>query len=176
MDKLLLKLGMRAIMRAKNPLLFSASLVSLLLVGLLVFLAVSGPGNWQANADEPSRAAAPTASENQMYNAAHILIQFKGATKADSKVTRSKAEAETLAKEVAEKAKAEDANFGALAAKYSDGPSSTSGGDLDNFHYGKMAPEFSAGTAALEIGEISDPVLTPFGYHIILRKELTNNE
>ncbi len=151
-----------------NPILILASVLSLLLVGLLAFVMVGGPGELKANNEKGTSAAAPSSGEQ--YNAAHILIAYKGASRA--KATRSKEEAKALAEEVAEKAKAEGADFAALAREYSDGPSGVKGGDLGNFSFGGMVREFSQATTELEIGGISDPVETEFGYHIILRKEL----
>lgn len=152
-----------------NPILILASLLSLLLVGLLAFVMVGGPGELQAS-NEKKTAPALGQSSGEQYNAAHILIAYKGASRA--KATRSKEEAKALAEEVAKKAKAEGADFAALAGEYSDGPSGVKGGDLGNFSFGGMVREFSQATTELEIGGISDPVETEFGYHIILRKEL----
>ena len=53
-------------------------------------------------------------------SASHILIQYDGASRASKSVTRSKAEALELATSIAEMARAEDADFAALAEKYSD--------------------------------------------------------
>lgn len=103
-------------------------------------------------------------------NAAHILIAHAGATR--SKATRTEEEALKLATEVAKLAAAEGADFADLAKKHSDGPSKTKGGDLGVFPPGRMIPEFSAATQKLKIGQVSGPVKTAFGYHIILRKPL----
>lgn len=108
-------------------------------------------------------------------NAAHILIQYAGSLRAGDDVTRTKEEALTLATEIAAKAKAEDADFAALAAEYSDGPSGPAGGDLGNFEPSQMVKAFSAATLKMKIGEVSDPVESQFGYHIILRKPLVED-
>jgi peptidyl-prolyl cis-trans isomerase D len=58
-------------------------------------------------------------------------------------------------------------DFAELAQAYSDDGSSSNGGDLGWFGRKQMVPEFDSATWALEIDEISQPVKTRFGWHII---------
>jgi peptidyl-prolyl cis-trans isomerase D len=59
-------------------------------------------------------------------------------------------------------------DFGALAKELSDDPgSAASGGDLGFFGRGIMTPEFEDAVFALQKGERSEPVKSPFGFHII---------
>ena len=58
-------------------------------------------------------------------------------------------------------------NFAELAEKYSTGPSATKGGDLGWFSKNKMVPEFSDKAFSMEAGDISKPVKTEFGWHVI---------
>lgn len=59
-------------------------------------------------------------------------------------------------------------DFAKIAKKSSIDPGSAkNGGDLGFFSSGQMVPEFEAAAAKLKVGEISEPVKTQFGYHII---------
>ncbi|NLM12547.1 MAG: peptidylprolyl isomerase [Epulopiscium sp.] len=57
--------------------------------------------------------------------------------------------------------------FSDAARQYSRCPSKDSGGALGEFSQGKMVPEFEQAAFSMEVGEISQPIQTQFGYHII---------
>lgn len=61
----------------------------------------------------------------------------------------------------------EGAVFAELAKEVSSCPSSENGGNLGHFTRGRMVPEFEEAAFALELDEVSEPVQTQFGYHII---------
>lgn len=84
------------------------------------------------------------------YNAAHILLE----TEEDAIAVKEMLDG--------------GANFAATAREKSTGPSGPNGGDLGWFGTGQMVPSFEAATIALDIGEVSEPVQTQFGWHIIL--------
>lgn len=86
----------------------------------------------------------------------------KEATKQDERLFRE----ELL--EIKKRIENTDATFAEEAEIESDDPgSAASGGELGWFPKGTMVPEFEEVAFALEQGVISDPVRTPFGYHII---------
>lgn len=82
-------------------------------------------------------------------NAAHILVEEEG-----------------LARELRQRLE-DGADFAALAAEHGIGPSAERGGDLGWFDRAQMVPAFADAAFALAPGEISDPVESPFGWHII---------
>jgi len=80
---------------------------------------------------------------------------------------------EDEAKEILEKLE-NDADFEELAKEHSIDPGSKDeGGDLGYFIRGTMVPEFDDAVFNMEVGEISDIVMTPYGYHIIKLEEKT---
>jgi peptidyl-prolyl cis-trans isomerase SurA len=102
---------------------------------------------------------------------AHIMVKIaKGASAEDS------TKAVTKVNELVQKLK-DGGNFEDLAKQYSDdGGSSKNGGVLPAFKTGRMVPEFEAVAFSLKNkGDISDPVRTSYGWHIIKlinRKEI----
>jgi peptidyl-prolyl cis-trans isomerase D len=91
--------------------------------------------------------------------ASHILLKLEG---------KDEKQVQALAEDVAKKAKAPGADFAALAKQYSeDDSNNNNGGDLDYFGRGRMVAEFEQAAFAMKPGEISNPVKTAFGYHII---------
>ena len=62
-------------------------------------------------------------------------------------------------------------NFSQIAIQKSLCPSGKKGGDLGTFGRGKMVREFESAAFSLQKGQISQPVRTEFGWHIIKRLE-----
>ena len=117
-------------------------------------------------------------SEAERVHASHILIPIgpqndptMGAEKPPEPSPEDKAkwtkEALAKAEEVYKKAIAPGADFAQLAKENSIGPSADKGGDLGVFTKDRMVEEFSAVAFKLKPGEISKPVETKFGVHII---------
>lgn len=106
----------------------------------------------------------------------HILIAYKGADRADASITRTEAEAKTRAEEVETKLKA-GVKFEDLAKEYSDDKSNKDqGGALkdpvvtDGTTYVK---EFTDAALGLTANQVSAPVKTSFGFHIIKADSVT---
>lgn len=59
-------------------------------------------------------------------------------------------------------------SFGDAAMKYSTCPSNQQGGNLGEFSKGMMVPEFEEAAFTSEIGKVTEPVKTQFGYHLVL--------
>lgn len=59
-------------------------------------------------------------------------------------------------------------SFEDAARKYSSCPSKEQGGNLGEFSRGMMVPEFEKAAFELPVGEVSEPVKTQFGYHLIV--------
>lgn len=89
--------------------------------------------------------------------ASHILLPVKQGEGDKSQ----KAKINSLRKKVNSK------NFASIAKKESKGPSASKGGDLGWFTKGSMVPEFEKAAFDLKPGQISKPVKTNFGWHII---------
>lgn len=63
----------------------------------------------------------------------------------------------------------DEESFARLAVQYSSCPSGKQGGNLGMFGRGQMVKPFEDAAFGLEVGQISDPVQTQFGYHLIYR-------
>ena len=97
-------------------------------------------------------------SEPSVLHASHILLRTEGKEAAEVQ-----AQAEALVAEARG-----GADFAALAMEHSEDEGTTeSGGDLGQIARGQMVPEFEAAAFALEQDEVSDPVSSMFGLHII---------
>jgi parvulin-like peptidyl-prolyl isomerase len=108
-------------------------------------------------------------SEFEEAQGSHILIRFKGSSVPLKKDEKDLTDEEALAKaQDLRKKIIAGGDFAALAkAESDDAGSAAKGGELGTFKHGQMVPAFDQAAFTLPIGEISEPVKTQFGYHII---------
>ena len=92
----------------------------------------------------------------QEYNAAHILVE----TEEEALAIKTDLDG--------------GAGFAATAKDKSTGPSGPNGGSLGWFGKGAMVPSFEAAVIELDIGAVSAPVKTQFGWHLIILNETRN--
>ena len=102
-----------------------------------------------------------TFKQPKKVRARHILFRLEpDATEEQKQEVRKKAE------EILEKVH-QGKDFAAMAEKYSEGPTSSKGGDLGYFSAGQLVKPFEDAVMAMKKGEVTGPVQTQFGYHII---------
>jgi peptidyl-prolyl cis-trans isomerase C len=112
-------------------------------------------------------------NEYESVRAKHILIRVKGAPMpgAAGKPELTDEQALAKAEEIRQKLVA-GGDFAAIAkAESDDTGSAQQGGELGEFRHGMMVPPFEQAAFALKPGEVSQPVKSPFGYHIIVVEE-----
>lgn len=100
--------------------------------------------------------------------ARHVLIAYRGAQRVDAAITRDREEAKALAERIAREVR-EGKDWDRLWQEYSNEPGGRPGGDLGMFGHGQMVPAFEQAAFALAIGQTSEVVETPFGFHVIQR-------
>jgi peptidyl-prolyl cis-trans isomerase C len=96
--------------------------------------------------------------QSEEYNASHILVE-------------TEEEAAAIVAELNG-----GADFAEVARAKSTGPSGPNGGQLGWFGAGMMVPEFQTAVEELEVGAISGPVQTQFGWHVIILNEKRTKE
>jgi peptidyl-prolyl cis-trans isomerase C len=92
------------------------------------------------------------------YNASHLLVE----TEEDAIAAKARIDA------------GED--FAEVAKEVSTGPTGPNGGNLGWFGAGQMVPEFEEAVKALSVGDVSEPVKTQFGWHVVTLLETRNAE
>lgn len=105
----------------------------------------------QAAYDEMTATAAATPEKE--WNASHILV----ATKQEAEAVQERLNS------------GED--FAAVATEVSTDPGATNGGELGWFGAGQMVPEFEAAVEGMSPGDVSGPIETQFGWHIVKLNE-----
>ncbi len=173
-----------------------AVLTTLVLVGVLGFFGAFNtwlkplfgpPTAFGAAASASAQAAAPVAPTPQpqprpqtppaqaeqgpveLFGAKHLIVQYKGSTRAPATVTRTKEEAKARTDEALKKLKG-GAKWEDIVGEYSDEPGAAKrAGNLGNFRKGSMDKRFQAAVEALKVDQMSEVVESDFGFHIIVR-------
>jgi len=108
-------------------------------------------------------------NEFEEAKGSHILIRFKGSAVPLKPNEKDLTDQEALAKaQDIRKQLLAGADFAALAKTESDDTGSAAkGGDLGTFRKGQMVGPFDQAAFSLPVGQVSEPIKTQFGYHII---------
>lgn len=120
--------------------------------------ALSAGAPAQAIAQEPA-ASAPQNIPITQTNARHILLK--------SRAGLSDQDAERRLQGYRDQIRAKTVDFADLAKKYSEDGAAANGGSLGWMSPGDLVPEFEQAMNRLQIGEVSNPVKTEFGWHLI---------
>lgn len=116
--------------------------------------------------DLPKTAEAPATP--QQTNVSHILIKVNQVVTA----AEAKAKLEEIRKKIIDKT----ATFEDMAKQFSNDLSAAKGGELGWIFPGDTVPEFEQAMNKLAIGEVSEPVQSPFGFHLIKVTERKSDE
>ncbi|XP_035666632.1 peptidyl-prolyl cis-trans isomerase NIMA-interacting 1-like [Branchiostoma floridae] len=115
----------------------------------------------------------PTDAATSQVRCSHLLVKHVGSRRPSSwkqdKITRTQEEALELLNDFRQRIVSGEVTLAVLAATESDCSSARKGGDLGFFGPGQMQKPFEEATFKLKVGELSEPVFTDSGIHIILR-------
>ncbi|WP_019936886.1 peptidylprolyl isomerase [Bordetella sp. FB-8] len=103
--------------------------------------------------------AAPGTIEITQTHARHILIK--------TSAVMTDAEARQKLEEIRQRIVSGQATFGEMARQYSQDSSASEGGDLGWLSPGQTVPAFEQAMDKLKPGQISEPIASPFGWHLI---------
>lgn len=114
--------------------------------------------DFSRRAEELYKANLRKYAEKDIYHTMHVLVDAKCRTPEAAKARALEARAEIEAGKP----------FAEVARKYSDDPSvAKNGGDIGPILFDNLSPPFAESVQVMKAGELSQPVLTNFGYHII---------
>ncbi len=134
-----------------------------------IYTYYSDPANGNTLSNEELKAIA----EESYVMVKHVLVDdtsLEGAVDADGNAFES---LEDLANSITERAR-DGENFDLLIEEYNIDPGMESNPEGYFFTYDVMVPEFEEESFEMEVGDISDPVQTDYGYHIIQKIEITD--
>lgn len=134
-------------------------------------MAVSAPIRAAEEDARIKREQAIIASQPSEVAARHILVMHVNSRSKPEGVSRSREEARKRAQEALLKIRG-GTDFDALVPQYTDEPGGVErGGNLGTFDRTQMVKPFSDAAFSLKVGEVSEIVETPYGFHIIKRTQ-----
>tara|TARA_B100000029_G_scaffold515288_1_gene621554 strand:+ start:1895 stop:3181 length:1287 start_codon:yes stop_codon:yes gene_type:complete len=95
----------------------------------------------------------------------HIVMPFKGCHR--NNTDRSKEETLLLINDIRKKINENEISFSEAAKNHSNDPSSINGGNLGYFRWGKLFEPIQSVAFKINLREISEPILSRFGYHLV---------
>jgi len=122
---------------------------------------------------DPARlpAVAPPPPE-EVLQVSHLLVRYQGAVESARRLPRTRACALERARHLAALARGRQHTLGELARRYSeDTRTNWQDGSLGPRAPGELHPDLEAAARALHPGQVSDPVETPAGFHVLRRDE-----
>jgi NIMA-interacting peptidyl-prolyl cis-trans isomerase 1 len=124
---------------------------------------------------EDESGAAEKRQQRGMVRASHLLVKHRDSRRPSSwkepNITRTQEEALAMIQDYRQQISSGAVDFGTLASTESHCSSAKRGGDLGAFGPGQMQKAFEDATHALEVGQLSEPVFSDSGVHLILRTE-----
>ena len=134
--------------------------------------AVRAPGGGRARCLAAADAKHPRKPQEPFrITAKHVLVAYSGAKRAAESVTRTREQACLRAEEALARLKG-GASFDDVVATNSEEPGAKDRkGSIGSIQHDDVAPNFGDAAFELQVGEVSEVVETPFGFHVILRTE-----
>ncbi|KAI9292549.1 peptidyl-prolyl cis-trans isomerase NIMA-interacting 1 [Neoconidiobolus thromboides FSU 785] len=129
----------------------------------------TGQSQWEP----PTEGSIITSEIKSRVQARHILAKHKDSRRPSSwreeNITRTKEEALNIIEGYIQQIKSGEKTFEAIAKEFSDCSSARNGGDLGFFSRGQMQKPFEEAAFNLQVNDISEPVFTDSGVHVIQR-------
>nr|XP_030735471.1 peptidyl-prolyl cis-trans isomerase NIMA-interacting 1 isoform X1 [Globicephala melas] len=136
---------------------------------------ITNASQWERPSGNSTGGGKNGQGEPARVRCSHLLVKHSQSRRPSSwrqeKITRTKEEALELINGYIQKIKSGEEDFESLASQFSDCSSAKARGDLGAFSRGQMQKPFEDASFALRTGEMSGPVFTDSGIHIILRTE-----
>src|SRR5438128_420036 len=129
------------------------------------------PADAVSGAASPAGGSQATGQQPTEIRAQHLLVMYTGSRSAPASVHRTRDEARARAFEALELVK-HGKDFDQVVAAYTDEPGGAAKhGDLGRFTREKMVRPFADAAFALDVGQVSTVIESPFGFHVIRRTE-----